>query len=81
MVSLYHTKCHKILGHHKVEVAVEIAVCFHKEICSAESIEVKVSKILMFVISGDQDILKDNETYNDYLVVSYIWWRYKARHI
>jgi len=31
-----------------------------------------VLKILMSVISGEKDILKDNETYNDYLVVSYI---------
>ena len=81
MVSLYLTKCHKILGHHKVEVAVVIVDSIQDLIISAVSIKQKVSKILMFVISGDQDILKDNETYNDYLVVSYIWWRYKARHI
>jgi len=81
MVSLYLTKCHKILDHHKVEVAVVIVDSIQDLIISAVYIKQKVSKILMFVISGDQDILKDNETYNDYLVVSYIWWRYKARHI
>jgi len=81
MVSLYLTKCLRILDHQQVEVVVVIAVYLVKDICSAVFIKQKVSKILMFVISGDQDILKDNETYNDYLVVSYIWWRYKARHI
>jgi len=81
MVSLYLTKCHKILDHHKVEVAVVIVDSIQDLIISAVYIKQKVSKILMFVISGDQDILKDNETYNDYLVVSYIWWRYKSRHI
>ena len=81
MVNLYLTKCHKILDHHKVEVAVVIVDSIQDLIISAVSIKQKVSKILMFVISGDQDILKDNETYNDYLVVSYIWWRYKARYI
>ena len=80
MVSLYLTKCHKILDHQQVEVAVVIVDSIQDLIISAVYIKQKVSKILMFVISGDQDILKD-ETYNDYLVVSYIWWRYKARNI
>ena len=31
---------------------------------SAEYGELEVSKTLMFVINGDQDILKDNVTYN-----------------
>jgi len=76
MVSLYLTKCHKILDHQQVEVAVVRAVCFQDLTRSAESIELRVSKILMFVTSGEKDILKDNETYNDYINVSYIWWRY-----
>jgi len=76
MVSLYLTKCHKILDHQQVEVAVEIADSIHKNTISAESIELKVSKILTSVISGEKDISKDNETYNDHINVSYIWWRY-----
>ena len=80
MESLYLIKCHKILDHHKVEVAVGHADSIQDLIISVVYIKQKVLKILMFVISGDQDILKD-ETYNDYLVVSYIWWRYKARNI
>jgi uncharacterized Fe-S cluster-containing protein len=76
MVSLYLTKCHKILDHHKVEVVVVIVDSTHRSTISAESIELKVSKILMFVISGEKDILKDNETYFYYIDVSYIWWRH-----
>ena len=76
MVNLYLTKCHKILDHQQVEVAVVRVVCFQDLTRSAESIELRVSKILTSVISGEKDILKDNETYNDYLNVSYIWWRY-----
>jgi hypothetical protein len=79
MVSLYLTKCHKILDHHKVEEAVGHADSIHRSTISAESIELKVLKIFTFVISGEKDILKDNETYNDYTNVSYIWWRYKIR--
>ena len=76
MVNLYLTKCHKILDHQQVEVAVVRVVCFQDLTRSAESIELRVSKILMSVISGEKDISKDNETYNDYINVSYIWWRY-----
>ena len=64
MVSLFLIKCHKILDHHKVEVAVAHAVSIQDLIHFVESIEQKVLKILMFVTSGDQDILKDNGTYN-----------------
>ena len=60
MESLFHIKCHKILDHHKVEVVVGTADSTQINMASAESIEQKVSKILMFVINGDQDILKDN---------------------
>ena len=60
MVSLYPTKCHKILDHHKVEVAVGTADSTQINMASAEYGELKVLKILMFVINGDKDILKDN---------------------
>ena len=64
MESLYLTKCHKILDHHKVEVVVGTADYIQINMASAEYGELEVSKILMFVTSGDQDILKDNGTYN-----------------
>ena len=64
MVSLYLIKCDKILDHHKVEVHAVIVECFHKETISAVSTEPEESKILMSVTNGDQDILKDNGTYN-----------------
>ena len=60
MESLYLIKCHKILDHHKVEVHAEIADFFLTDILSADSIKQEQLKILMFVISGDKDILKDN---------------------
>jgi hypothetical protein len=72
MVSLYLTKCHRILDHHKVEVAVVIVDSTHKNIIIVVYGKLEVLKILMSVISGEKDISKDNETYNDYLVVSYI---------
>ena len=64
MVSLYLIKCHKILDHHKVEGHAGIVVCSHKETTSAGATEPEESKILMSVTNGDQDILKDNGTYN-----------------
>ena len=64
MESLYHIKCHKILDHHKVEVVVGTADYIQINMAFAEYGELEVSKILMFVTSGDQDILKDNGTYN-----------------
>ena len=63
MVSLYPTKCHKILDHHKVEGHVETAECFLKEECFAVYSGLRESKILMSATNGDQDILKDNGTY------------------
>ena len=60
MVSLYLTRCHKILDHHKVEVHAVIVVCSHKETISAVSTGLEESKILMSVTNGDQDILEDN---------------------
>ena len=63
MVSLYPTKCHKILDHHKVEGHAETAVCFLKEECFAVYSGLRESKILMSATNGDQDILEDNGTY------------------
>ena len=64
MESLYLIKCHRILDHHQVEVVVGTADYIQINMASAEYGELEVSKILMFVTSGDQDILKDNGTYN-----------------
>jgi hypothetical protein len=64
MVSLYLTKCHKILGNLLVEEAVEIAECIHIEVVAfVVSTELEESKILTSATNGDQDILKDNGTY------------------
>ena len=63
MENLFHTKCHKILDHHKVEVHAVIVVCSHKETTSAVSTEPEESKILMSVTNGDRDILKDDMEY------------------
>ena len=61
MVNLYLIKCHKILDQQKEErEAVVVVDYLVKNIFFAESIELKVLKILMFVTNGDQDILKDN---------------------
>jgi len=61
MESLFHTKCHKILDHHKVEVAVEIVECFHTEVgVSVVFGELEELKILMYATNGENDILKDN---------------------
>ena len=68
MESLFHIKCHKIIDHHKVEVAVETVVYLAKNLCFVGCIELKELEILMFVINGEQDTLKDNGT-------NYIkWW-------
>jgi len=39
---------------------VGIVVYLAKGICTVEFIKLEVLKILMFVINGDQDTLKDN---------------------
>ena len=64
MESLFHIKCHRILDHQQVEEAVGTVDYIQINMASAEYGELEVSKILMFVTSGDQDILKDNGTYN-----------------
>jgi hypothetical protein len=60
MESLFHTKCHRIIDHQQVEVAVVIVVCFLKKECFVVFIGLRELEILMFVINGEQDILKDN---------------------
>ena len=69
MVSLYPTKCLRILENLLVEVAVEIAECIHIEVVAfVVSTELEESKILTSATNGDQDILEDNGT--NY----YEWW-------
>ena len=60
MESLFHIKCHKILDHHKVEVVVETVDSILISMASVVFIELKELKILMFVISGEKGISKDN---------------------
>ena len=64
MESLFHIKCHRIIDHQQVEGHVVDVVSIQINMASVVFIELEVSKILMFVTSGDQDILKDNGTYN-----------------
>jgi len=60
MVSLYPTKCLRILENLLVEEAVEIAECIHIEVVAfVVSTELEESKILMFVINGENDTSKD----------------------
>mgnify|MGYP001174356708 FL=1 len=60
MENLYLIKCHRIIDNQQAEVHVEIAVCFHKEICFAVFIGQEVLEIPMYAINGDKDILNDN---------------------
>jgi hypothetical protein len=60
MANLYHIKCHKILEHQRVEVAVVIVAYIQTNMDFVVCIELEVLKIPMFVTSGDKDILKDN---------------------
>jgi len=59
MESLYLTKCHKILDHHKVEEAVVTVDFIRNVIIFAVFIELKVLKILTFATNGEKDILND----------------------
>ena len=59
MESLFLIKCHKILDHHQVEVAVVIVDSIQGHIVFVVCIELKALKILTFAINGDQDILND----------------------
>ena len=60
MESLFHIKCHRILDHQQVEEAVGTVDYIQINMASAEYGELEELKILMFVINGEQDILKDN---------------------
>jgi hypothetical protein len=60
MESLSHIKCHRIIDHQQVEGHVVDVVSIQINMASVVFIELEVSKILMFAINGDQDILKDN---------------------
>ena len=59
MESLFHIKCHKILDHHQVEVVVGTADSILIETHFVDSIVQEESKILMFVINGENDTSKD----------------------
>ena len=59
MESLFHIKCHKILDYHKVEVVVGTADSILIETHFVDSIVQEESKILMFVINGENDTSKD----------------------
>ena len=60
MVSLYLTKCHRIIDQQKKErEVVGVAVYLAKGICTAEFLKLEESKILMFVINGENDTSKD----------------------
>jgi len=60
MESLFHIKCHRILDHHQVEVVVETVDSILIETHFVDSIVLEQLKILMFVISGEKGISKDN---------------------
>jgi hypothetical protein len=60
MESLFHIKCHRILDHHQVEVVVETVDSILIDMASVDSIKLEQLKILMFVISGEKGISKDN---------------------
>jgi hypothetical protein len=60
MESLFHTKCHKILDHHKVEVVVVTVDSFLINMVSVVFGELEELKILMYATNGENDILKDN---------------------
>ena len=63
MVSLYPTKCLRILENLLVEEVVEIAECIHIEVVAfVVFTELEESKILTSAISGVQDTSKDNGT-------------------
>jgi len=60
MESLFHIKCHRILDHHQVEVVVETVDSILIDMASVDSIKLEQLKILMFAISGEKGISKDN---------------------
>tara|TARA_R100001463_G_scaffold118394_1_gene174142 strand:- start:14 stop:238 length:225 start_codon:yes stop_codon:yes gene_type:complete len=60
MESLFHIKCHRILDHRKAEEVVGVVDSIQDLTIFVVFIKQKESEILMFVINGDKDILKDN---------------------
>jgi hypothetical protein len=66
MESLFHIKCHRIIDQQQERVAVVAVDSFQIDMASADSIKQEQLKILMFVISGEKDILKDNGYYYSY---------------
>ena len=60
MESSFHIRCHRILDQQQERVAVETVDSFQISMASADSIKQEQLKILMFVISGEKDTLKDN---------------------
>ena len=73
MESLFLIRCHKILDHHQVEVAVVIVDSLVKEDRFVVSIKQKELKILMFATNGDQDTLKDETNYYYFVIFNNIW--------
>ena len=73
MESLFLIRCHKILDHHQVEVAVVIVDSLVKEDRFVVSIKQKELKILMFATNGDQDTLKDETNYYYFVISNNIW--------
>ena len=71
MVSLFLTKCHKILDHHKVEVAVVIVDSIQDNIVFVVFIVQKELKILTFATNGDQDILRDNVQIFNFIIIKF----------
>ena len=59
MVSLYLTKCHRIIDQQQERVAVETVDSFQIGMVSADSIKLEQLKILMFVTNGENDTSKD----------------------
>ena len=59
MESLFHTKCHKILDPHKVEVVVVIVDSILTNMGFVEFGEQEELKILMYATNGDNDTSRD----------------------
>ena len=60
MESLFHIKCHKIIDQQQEKVAVGTVDSFQIDMAFVDSIKLEQLKILMFVISGEKGISKDN---------------------
>lgn len=62
MELLFHIRCHKILDNQQVERLVVIVVCIAKDVAFVESLQQQESKIILFVVNGDNDTSKDNRS-------------------